>query len=173
MQRDLETRNDFKSWELGRVQASFHNHAQNVRVRYQSEAELLWRTTWRMPVVGLFLDPKRRWKSRRTSRIYENLAQQKFPECHFLRFSTDNHFFHTVRHVYRSVWPAREAKPRFGAALARSAHDCETSCWTGVSITLCNAGIRYYNRCEKLSSTFRHCCSNLFRNGYVACIYTA
>ena len=24
---------------------------------------------------------------------------------------------HTIRHVYRSVWPAREAKPRFGAAL--------------------------------------------------------
>ena len=33
---------------------------------------------------------------------------------------------HTIRHVYRSVWPAREAKPRFGAALERSAHDCET-----------------------------------------------
>ena len=31
-----------------------------------------------------------------------------------------------VRHVYRSVWPAREAKPRFGAALECSAHDCET-----------------------------------------------
>ena len=67
------------------MQASFHNHAQNVRARYQSEAELLWRTTWRMPVVGLFLDPKRRCKYRKTSRIYENLAQQKFPECHFLR----------------------------------------------------------------------------------------
>ena len=26
---------------------------------------------------------------------------------------------HTVRHVYRSVWPARETKPRFGAALER------------------------------------------------------
>ena len=24
---------------------------------------------------------------------------------------------HTIRHVYRSVWSAREAKPRFGAAL--------------------------------------------------------
>ena len=31
---------------------------------------------------------------------------------------------HTIRHVYRSVWPAREAKPRFGAVL--SAHDYET-----------------------------------------------
>ena len=29
-----------------------------------------------------------------------------------------------IDHVYRSVWPAREAKPRFGAALVRSAHDC-------------------------------------------------
>ena len=41
-------------------------------------------------------------------------------------FSTDIHFFHTPRHVYRSVWPARKAKPRFGAALDRSAHDCKT-----------------------------------------------
>ena len=30
------------------------------------------------------------------------------------------HFFHTIRHVYRSEWPAREAKPRFGAALVHS-----------------------------------------------------
>ena len=33
---------------------------------------------------------------------------------------------HIIRHVYRSVWPAREAEPRFGAALDRSAHDCKT-----------------------------------------------
>ena len=31
---------------------------------------------WRVPVVGLFLAPKRRWKSRRTSRICENLAYE-------------------------------------------------------------------------------------------------
>ena len=30
------------------------------------------------------------------------------------------------RHVYRSVWPARGAKPRSGAALEGSAHDCDT-----------------------------------------------
>ena len=41
-------------------------------------------------------------------------------------FSTFIHFFHTVRHVRRSMWPAREANPRFGATLVRSAHDCET-----------------------------------------------
>ena len=35
----------------------------------------------------------------------------------------------TIRHVYRSVWPAREAKPRFGVALERSAHDCELAYW--------------------------------------------
>ena len=33
---------------------------------------------------------------------------------------------HTVRPVYWSMWPAREAKPRFGAALEPSVHDCET-----------------------------------------------
>ena len=31
----------------------------------------------------------------------------------------------TTRHVYRSVWLAREAKPRSGATLVRSAHDCK------------------------------------------------
>ena len=40
--------------------------------------------------------------------------------------SADIHFFHTIRHVYKSVWPAREAKPRYGATLERSAHACET-----------------------------------------------
>ena len=35
-------------------------------------------------------------------------------------------FLHTVRHVYRSLWPIREAKPRSGATRERSAHDCET-----------------------------------------------
>ena len=48
-----------------------------------------------------------------------NIAQQRF-------FPTDIHFFYTIRHVYRSVWPAREAKPRFGAALVGSALDFET-----------------------------------------------
>ena len=33
---------------------------------------------------------------------------------------------HTVCHVYRSVWTAREAKPRSGAVLKCSVHDCDT-----------------------------------------------
>ena len=35
---------------------------------------------------------------------------------------------HTVSlcHVYRSVWTTREAKPRSGAVLECSAHDCDT-----------------------------------------------
>ena len=41
-------------------------------------------------------------------------------------FPTDIHFFHTICHVHRSVWPAIEANPRFGAALVHSVHDCET-----------------------------------------------
>ena len=48
-------------------------------------------------------------------------------------------FLHTIRHVYRSVWPAREVKPRLGAALVRSAHDCETrvDCDFRVVLRLC------------------------------------
>ena len=42
------------------------------------------------------------------------------------RNSPTTGILHTVRHVYRSVWPAREAKPRFGTTLERSAHDYET-----------------------------------------------
>ena len=43
-------------------------------------------------------------------------------------FSSDIHFFDTICHVYRCVWPAREAtcKPHSGAPLKRSVHDCET-----------------------------------------------
>ena len=33
------------------------------------------------------------------------------------RNSPSTGILHAVRHVYRSVWPAREAKPRFGATL--------------------------------------------------------
>ena len=46
----------------------------------------------------------------------------------------------TVRHVYRSVWPAREAKPCFGAALERCVHDYETRlyiCMIIVFNTIC------------------------------------
>ena len=53
--------------------------------------------------------------------VARNIAQQT---CYSLRFFPPT--FTYIRHVYRSVWPAREAKPRFGAALERSAHDCET-----------------------------------------------
>ena len=48
--------------------------------------------------------------------------------CNLLRVF----FFHRhsllpyYRHVCRSVWPAREAKPRFGAVLECSAHQHET-----------------------------------------------
>ena len=41
------------------------------------------------------------------------------------RNSRTTGILHTIRHVYRSVWPVREAKPRFGTALERSAHDCQ------------------------------------------------
>ena len=51
-----------------------------------------------------------------------NVTRMPFPA--FL--STFIHFFHTIRHVDRSVWPARKAKPRFGATLAHTAHDFET-----------------------------------------------
>ena len=41
-------------------------------------------------------------------------------------FPTNIHFYHTICHVCRSVWRAREAKPHFGVMLVRSVHDCET-----------------------------------------------
>ena len=34
--------------------------------------------------------------------------------------------FYTLRHVYKSMWPTREAKPHFEATLVHSAHDCDT-----------------------------------------------
>ena len=87
-----------------------------------------------IPVVGLFLDPKGFWKSQRTSRICENLAYTKYNALYSAAnvplpsgfFPTYIYFFHTICHVYRSMCPTREAKPRFGAAFEHSAHDCET-----------------------------------------------
>ena len=40
--------------------------------------------------------------------------------------STSIHFFHTLHHICGSVWPAKEANPRFGTLLVHSVHDCET-----------------------------------------------
>ena len=58
------------------------------------------------------------------SQIFEVLRE--FHRLFGSRNSPTTGILHTIRHVYRSVWPDREAKPRFGAALDRSAHDCET-----------------------------------------------
>ena len=55
---------------------------------------------------------------------------QDFHRLFGSRKSPTTGILHTIRHVYRSVWPAREAKPRFGAALERSAHDFETGLFT-------------------------------------------
>ena len=56
-----------------------------------------------------------------------NIAQYSAANTPFPAFfSPFIHFFHTIRHVYRSAWPAREAKPCVGAALECSVHDCET-----------------------------------------------
>ena len=51
---------------------------------------------------------------------------QDFHRLFGSRNSPTTDICHTIRLVYRSVWPARKAKPRFGATLERSAHDCET-----------------------------------------------
>ena len=42
------------------------------------------------------------------------------------RNSPTTSILHTICHVYRSVWPAREAKPCFSAMLEHSVLDCET-----------------------------------------------
>ena len=57
-------------------------------------------------------------------------TKQTFDTPRFKPFT----ILHTIRHVYRSVWPAREAKPRFGAALVRSAHDCEARLWSQTEV---------------------------------------
>ena len=74
-----------------------------------------------MPVVGLFLDPKKRsCKSRRTSRICENFLHEikytnvPFPAGFFL-------YRHSLLPpcLQESVARHRKAKPRYGAALVR------------------------------------------------------
>ena len=64
------------------------------------------------------------WKLGVRNTAQYSAANVPFPALFF--FSTGTHFFHILRHVYGSVWPTREAKPRCGATLVRSAHECET-----------------------------------------------
>ena len=108
--------------------SKIQNHAQNVRARYQSEAQLLWRSSMACSVeevnVGLG--------------VLCFISYAKFSKI--LEVPWDSHRFfgsrnsptisilHIIRHVYRSVWPAREAEPRFGAALVCSAHDYSLIC---------------------------------------------
>ena len=116
------------------MQSCNHNHAQNVRAWHQSEAELA---------------PVNMADSMEEENVAEKKRRKRHVCCAVLRYisyatfsqilevfgtsiasgsrnSPTTDILHTVRHVYRSVWPAREAKPRFGAALVHSAHDCET-----------------------------------------------
>ena len=49
------------------------------------------------------------------------------------RNSPTTDVLHTICHVYRGMWPAREPKPRFGATLELSAHDCGTCLFHSIS----------------------------------------
>ena len=85
-----------------------------------------------MPVGGLFLGPKGDGSPKELLRKLgvRNIAQYSAANVSGMPFpaffSTDIHFFHTVCHVYWSMCPGRQARPRFGATVVRSAHDCES-----------------------------------------------
>ena len=42
--------------------------------------------------------------------------------------------FHTICHVYRNVWPARDAKPCFGAVLIHSALIVKLAYWIPICV---------------------------------------
>ena len=65
--------------------------------------------------------------------VQKNL--EGFVKTWHMKYSAEQHskcaiscffFLCTIPHVYRDVWPTREAKPHFGARLVHSVHDCET-----------------------------------------------
>ena len=58
-----------------------------------------------------------------------SLGRFPLPLCQSINSPTTG-ILHTICHLYRSVWPAREAKPRSGATLVRSAHDWDTRLFT-------------------------------------------
>ena len=67
---------------------------------------------------------------RRCTALYfvrEVFANRDFHRLFGSRNSRTTGILHTIRHVYRSEWPARAAKPRFGAAVERSAHDVKVA----------------------------------------------
>ena len=70
--------------------------------------------------------------------VVRNIAQYSTANVPFAAFSsTDIHFFYTLCHVYRSMWPAREAKLHFGAMLVRSACDFETHLFKHTRLCIC------------------------------------
>ena len=124
----------------GRVECirDVHNHGQNVRARHQSEAQLPQQAIRSCKHGGQYGRSECRWKkARETARLLRCTARISYAKfSQILEVLRDFHRLFGTRnspttgilliidHVYRSVWPAREAKPRFGAALVRSAHDC-------------------------------------------------
>ena len=81
------------------------------------------------------------------------------------RNSPTTGILHSFRRAYRSLCPTREAKPRFGSALERSAHDCETRLWNRRKSLLvhcvhvigaCQSASVKHNQEEKNPHTFAH-----------------
>ena len=109
----------------------FHNHAQNVKT--WTKARLSFSGGGRSECQSKKKQSK--WHFGNTccaelryisyTKFFEQILEvlQDFHCLFGSRNSRTTDILHTIRHVYRSVWPAREAKPRFGAALERSAHD--------------------------------------------------
>ena len=62
---------------------------------------------------------------------------------------------HTIHHVYRSMWPSREAKPRFGAALICSTHEYETCLF--IACPKATAAILSSIQSANLLSNIRNC----------------
>ena len=121
-----------------------------------------------MPVVGLFLDPTSGDGSLKELQGIAKTWHMKYSAVQranvpFPAFCSYQHYFHTIRHVYRSMWPAREAKPRFGAVLVHSVHDCETHLLHSKNLHLLHSvNITVVMWCElvqcKLVHALKNCC---------------
>ena len=115
---------EWVTWAAGYLNGRLSNRHQWPRVSGSCAQRTSTAPKWAadsMEEVNVGGKKRRKWHI-----SYTNFFQilEVFRDFHRLfrsRNSPTTGILHTIRHVYRSVWPAREAKPRFGTAFVRSA----------------------------------------------------
>ena len=106
-----------------------HERGTKARPGLSAGAQAPANVTESMEEMNVCGEKRRKWHSRNVCcAVPRYISYTKYSQKSIVSLDPETvqlpaFYMYAIRHVYRSVWPAREAKPRFGATLERSAHD--------------------------------------------------